>query len=135
MHDLQKLLNAMSDAAMHERSRYHVTLGKMIEALHDVPGGIPVQFADGSYPSRPHSYRGYYSDLSFGASEEPVTASDFLRRCRSAVGETYEGYKGGDFIMGHDTPLWAAPWGCTGDAIVDVVPSDDRVLLVTKTLD
>lgn len=53
----------------------------------------------------PHSYRGYYEDLAF----EPkwnMDVGELLGITKSALGQTYEGYKGGDFVMNEHTTCW-----------------------------
>jgi hypothetical protein len=67
----------------------------------------------------PHSYRGYYSDLSFEKSDSKVMVKDLLEICKSTLNQTFTGYKGGDNVMGKDTPLWLADYGCTGDKIMN----------------
>lgn len=79
-----------------------------------------------------HSYRGYYSDLAFERAPEKVKASDLLATCRNAMGKVYEGYKGGDYIMGELTPIWVAEYGRCGvklmairdDGTLDTVQDD-----------
>lgn len=137
MMDLKVLMDAMSQSAEQERSNYHLTLGKLITALEGVNGDLRVVFdlMDPCSPSEPISYRGYYSDLSFPPSDDPVMASDVLKWARDANGNTFEGYKGGDFTMGAKTPLWASPYGsANGIAIVDVKVIGDRVVLITKQI-
>lgn len=89
---------------------YHLTLKQAIEALSKVDPATPVLFSHGGAPGTVHSYRGYYSDLAFssvGASTVEAVLSDL----RSALDNTYEGYKGGEFVMDEDTPLWVSEYG------------------------
>ena len=88
----------------------------------------------GNAPGDLISYRGYYSDLAFEPGDRCVTVKELLERANEANGDTFTGYKGGDFVMGDDTPLWAAPYGSTGLAIVDIKCGDD-VELICKNLD
>lgn len=39
---------------------------------------------------------------------------------RAAMGEVFEGYKGGDFQMGRNTPVWLASYGCSGEKIMAI---------------
>ena len=133
--DIQKLLDSMSEVARAERSRYHVTLGNMIAELIKVAADTPVEFSHGHSPGTPHSYRGYYSDLSFEPGSDPITAGDLLKVCTTALGTTFKGYKGGDFRMGPNTPLWAATYGCTGPAIVALTATLEKVILTTKDIE
>ena len=68
----------------------------------------------------PHSYRGYYSDLAFKRGEGVREAGGLLADCKAAMGEVFEGYKGGSFVMGALTPLWVAPYGCCGQKLMAV---------------
>lgn len=135
MNDIQRIFDAISNAAAGERSRYHVTLGKMIELLSAADPELPVRFEDGTAPGFEHSYRGYYSDLAFERVDGTVLAKDFLRACQNAIGCTFEGYKGGDFTMTERTPLWASSYGTTGDAIVAATPLAGQILLTTKAVE
>jgi hypothetical protein len=52
------------------------------------------------------------------------------------LGKTLEGYKGGDFLMDADTPLWCSPYGdASGLAIVRMEYEDGLVQLFTKKVD
>jgi hypothetical protein len=58
----------------------------------------------------PHSWRGDYSELAFEPAENiPVAA--MLAAARSALGATFEGYKGGSYEMYPGTPCWVAWYG------------------------
>lgn len=131
--DIQALLNAISTTAMNDRKNYHLTLGGLIKVMEENPSCDAVT-KEGFYICQPHSYRGYYSDLSFEtSSEKPI---DFIKTLKEeTLDKTFVGYKGGDFVMAADTPLWIAPYGCTGDAVVDAIVSDGKIILVTKHID
>jgi hypothetical protein len=94
-----------------------------------------VEFDRGGSPAGPHSYRGYYSDLSFGQSGAPVTVAEFLSDLTKSLGRTFEGYKGGDYVMGDETPLWVAPYGCTGPAIMGARINGEKLILETREID
>lgn len=134
MTDIEAIFNAIMQSADAERSKYHLTLGGAISALAGINPDLPVSFSSGGAPGRPHSYRGYYSDLSFSP-DENSTVGDFLTSCRASLGQTFQGYKGGDFIMKDDTPLWTASSGNTGLAIIGVSVTADGVSLITKQVD
>lgn len=105
---------------MRERAAIQMTLGKLIERLEAMP---PETMIEGI--CAPHSYRGYYSDLAFERGEK-VTAAKALETCRGCMGEVFEGYKGGDFQMGRNTPVWLASYGCCGPKIMAI--RDDGTL-------
>ena len=86
-----------------------MTLGELITALEQADQSmiVPVGFG------HPHSYRGIYEDLAF----EPrarVPVARMLRVARSALGATFEGYKGGGFVMDAYTRVWLARFGHGG---------------------
>lgn len=118
------------------RSQYHLTLGSMIEILRDQPKDSVVRLlGKGLCPCNPHSYRGYYSDLAFETTSDPVTCEEFLKECNHALGKTFEGYKGGDFTMDEDTPLWISEYGVSSQtAIVGRFINDSGLVLMTKQI-
>lgn len=135
MIDIQKLFDAMGDSLRDQRSNYHLTLGDAIEKLSKIDDAVVVRYDTGLHPTNEHSYRGYYSDLALSAKAEPTTAAELLAVLKRALGATYEGYKGGDFVMGEDTPLWCASWGSTGNAIVGLSVVGNEAVLATKAMD
>lgn len=135
--DLQKLVDSMNRVGRSIRSEYHLTLGQAIEALEAVNPNYAVTFDydENLSPSAPHSYRGYYSDLSLEPSTARANVSDVLTMLESARGQTFEGYKGGDFPMNDDTPLWAASYGTTGRAIIGLNLEGRGAVFATKNVD
>ncbi|RSN26520.1 hypothetical protein DMC63_01405 [Streptomyces sp. WAC 05977] len=57
---------------------------------------------------RPQSYRGDYMDLAFEVTHD-VPVKDMLDTARQALGETFQGWKGGDYTMGEYTQVWLIP--------------------------
>jgi len=109
----------MSAQWQKERAESQMTLGKLIERLQSIPPETMIDIAE------PHSYRGYYSDLAFKSGGK-ITATAALSMCRAAMGEVFQGYKGGDFQMGRNTPVWCASYGCCGQKIMGI--RDDGTL-------
>lgn len=75
-------------------------LKNLIEMLEKFPADMRVSQGFGN----PHSWRGVYAELAF----EPVddtTVGEMLSEARSAVWATYTGWKGGEFLMGPETPV------------------------------
>lgn len=132
---MQDLINAILSATADERKKYHLTLGQLIEFLKDKNPDAEVRYDIGGYPDTAHSYRGYYSDLAFGISERPITAAALLREAKQAIGEEFEGYKGGMYRMDADTPLWRGDYGNCGPAIVGVRQDGEAIVLITKEVD
>lgn len=105
-HPMQAMLDGMSAAWQAERSKTQMTLGEMVAWLESRAPEEVVMGLGGLM-----SYRGYYSDLAFEPTQTPRTVADLLAECRKAMGKVFEGYKGGDFLMGETTPLWVAGYG------------------------
>ena len=86
-----------------------MTLGELIAALktEDPDKLLPLGFGN------PHSYRGYYEQLAFEPQQDR-TVGDMLADAESALGATYQGWKGGDFTMNDYTDVWLAEEGSGG---------------------
>ena len=135
--DFETAFDMVSKVASDARSKYHLTLGQLVEELEKATLSNPVVFDfDEMSPGAPDSYRGYYEDLSFAPSTSPITVRSFLVDAKDAIGAYFEGYKGGDFKMHSGTALWASGYGsASGRAIIGVKREDDRVVLITKLID
>jgi hypothetical protein len=92
-------------------------LGELIDTLDPMPADLPVRFDFGAAPEQFVSWRGHYRELSLtagiGSRHGGPTAATLLAAARRADGGTFEGYKGGDYLMERTTPVWADPWGET----------------------
>jgi len=64
--------------------------------------------------SNPHSWRGDYMELAFEPTAN-VTVGAMHADARSALGATYEGYKGGQYTMHGYTDCHVAEESCEGD--------------------
>ena len=86
-------------------------LGKLIEVLEALPQDlvVPKGFHN------PHSWRGDYYELAFEPLEEPVKVGQLLEAAKSALGRTFQGWKGGDYKMGAMSRCYYAGEGDTGD--------------------
>lgn len=135
--DMQKIVDLMNVTSKQTRARYQMTLGKLIAELSECAPTDLVVFGgeDEGSPGSPDSYRGYYSDLSFDSAGKPITVAEFKATCEKAVGETFQGYKGGDYKMDNDTPLWVAQYGCCGHAIMRVMKRGGKVILATQDVE
>lgn len=89
-----------------------MTLGELIKTLEKANPDkvVPIGF------KHPHCYRGYYEQLAFEPARN-VTVGSMLECAKSAVGQTFEGYKGGDYTMDNYTRVWLAEYGDTGESI------------------
>lgn len=145
---IQSLFEAISRACQMERARYQLTIGRAVARLGGLceeVRGIPVKFdVDDLAPGPFVSYRGYYSDLAIvpiAAREDPSmvwrarSGAELREALQSALGKRFTGWKGGDFVMSEDTPLWMARDGELGRAIVGIDVTPNAVLLRTLEVD
>lgn len=89
-----------------------MNLGELISKLEKIPQDTHIEYGFGS----PMSWRGSYYELAF----EPVkntTIRDMLFYAKDAIGNTYSGYKGGDFTMDEQSEVHIAFYGSTGEPI------------------
>lgn len=114
---IQQLINLMGAQGQAERAQTQLTLGKLIDVLKamDPVAQVP-NLCD------PHSYRGYYCDIAFELNVGTRSAMSLLTECENALGQTFEGYKGGDYTTNANTPVWVALYGSTGDKLIMVHP-------------
>ena len=138
-HPMQAMLEEMSRGWRAQRSLTQLTLGKTIELLKTFDGGAPIVTIDGGALSTLGSYRGYYSDLAWGSgSSRPSqlpTVGAALANATAALGATFEGYKGGDFLMDKHTPMWVSGYGtCSGLRVMGIEMSPtNMVVLMLKS--
>lgn len=160
--DLQTMLSNATVAARTERLKTspQITLGELIARLkpiaanqeevkkkygHEADVCFDFEYA---YPTGLSSWRGSYAELALNFSfvgygvdgymkvegfkpDEPKV-SEFLAMLKKAVGQTYTGWKGGDFVMGKTTPIWVANDGNAGEtAVVGVENNEHTVRLIT----
>jgi hypothetical protein len=118
--DMQAMIDGMSVRWQAERAGEQMTLGGLIGRLEELSDTEVDAF------SGPQSYRGYYCDLAFEKVEGKISAADLLTMCKGAMGEVYQGYKGGEYQMGRNTPVWIASYGCCGQRILGI--RDDGTL-------
>lgn len=115
MNHIQALVDGMSQKFQKDRAASQMTLGEMIEILEQMPSETKVCNLNSA-----HSYRGYYCDLAFEPGDGTRPAAELLAECRSAMGNVFEGYKGGDFVMGKLTPVWVAHYGDCGEKLLTI---------------
>lgn len=89
-----------------------MTLGEVIKRLEALPQDAVVKHGFGN----PHSDRGNYCNIAF-TPKENVTIASMLEQARLALGDTFEGYKGGYFKMDEYTDAFIGDWGLCGEEI------------------
>jgi hypothetical protein len=116
-----------------------MTLGELLRALKrcDQDKYIAFDFANFMPADGVDSYRGYYEDLAIGYAHGVDTkVADVVKWLEEAEGKIFDGYKGGEYLMGSDTAVWVANHGTTtGTAIVEVVDRGWRILLKTECVE
>ena len=106
IHPLQAMVNGMNAHWQSERAQTGMTLGRFIAALESLDQSATVEGLGELI-----SYRGHYCDLAFEPDPTPRTVAGLLAKCRAAMGAVFEGYKGGEFVMGATTPVWVSEYG------------------------
>jgi hypothetical protein len=116
-----------------------LSLGEFIDKLKKLPKEAVIQFDfGGSVPTEFESYRGYYSELALGFTGEygitMPTVKRLLELAEAAVGDTFQGWKGGDHEMSRETSLFVANPGNTSDTFIKDVRKkyDDWYEIVTE---
>lgn len=102
-----------------------ITLGRLIKLLEMEPQDNDVRYDFARFTTDGvGSYRGYYDQLAIGwtgEAERPQKVSELLAELKSAVGKTFTGYKGGEYTMDENTPVWCANYGdCHDTAITGI---------------
>lgn len=100
-------------------SVYQMSLEELIDRLSEEDPDKIIVNGFGS----PHSYRGFYDQLAFSP-ENYVTVGSMLKHAKSAVGKTFEGYKGGHYTMTLLTPVFIADYGEYNGEEVDEITYD-----------
>lgn len=113
--DIQEFINELNKNNKVKRANSQLTLGSLIKQLEEFPKDQKiVDLVDA------HSYRGYYSDLAFTFGN-PITVSDLAKKLKTdCLNNEFYGYKGGDFLMDENTPLWFSTYGSTGEKLLSI---------------
>lgn len=114
-----------------------LTLGELIAALKPLDKDKAVRFDFVHFkPHGIHSYRGYYEQIALGYGHDHITVAQLLELCSGALGKTFEGYKGGEFVMHSGTPVWVANHNESGGTAVVAVRDDDWIVtLITESIE
>lgn len=114
-----------------------VTVGQLLTALSSMPADSPVFARVGRKTEAivpgVHSYRGFYEDLAIPTllGGEPLTVAGLMAELRTAIGRTFCGWKGGEYLSTKDTAVWIAKRGNSGHAVTGVKMSRKRHVLLT----
>ncbi len=150
--DIQQFLQDVMEMQRAEEMKTspQLTLGKLIAKLEAIEDkSKPVIFDEIYHPSDIDSWRGSYCELALAYAKEhesmALSTADFLARIIPIAGATLYGYKGGEFLMTEDTPVWVANYGESGgftyegdiwsQAVIDVSEDEHRVIIETKNIE
>lgn len=124
--------------AMTETRTRFLNLGEITDALTALPPTMRVFVMMNGLPFSPDgvdSYRGNYYDLAI----EPVntsyerTVGDLLGCLVAADGQTYEGYKGGEYLMHRETSVAVSQYSlCSQNYVTAVEVRDGAAVVVTE---
>lgn len=110
-------------------------LGEIIDTLEQFDPTVKVRFSDGSIPGVFMSWRGSYDQLTLAPADESdklPTVGKLLAAAREADGRTFTGYKGGDFLMDRETPVWADDYSRSDHNIIAGVSVVDGEVVLNK---
>lgn len=126
-----------------------LTLGEIILKLEPIVNAQKSRIEDGKeeatvqydfeylYPTYIDSWRGIYAELALNfvdhsGNDKEKTVTEFYNMLKEAVGKTFTGYKGGEFTMSRQTPVWVANYGNSGNtAVIDIIDNGYNVIIVT----
>lgn len=124
------------------------TLGELITALTARPLDQEVVFDFCRVqPGRLISWRGVYAMLALTPNfdafkydnpryQNPITVRELLEELRKAIGATFTGYKGGEFVMDESTFMWVDGMGeSTNTAIVGIEDYKHATIISTRRVE
>lgn len=115
-------------------SVYFPTVGRVLNAFeHAFPNDIVYVDVDGAPMAlhHPHSYRGSFDELAFSVKPGTMTVGELRELLEGVLGQSFEGWKGGQYVMGHATPIHVADVGETGKPLGLRVSEYDRATGIT----
>lgn len=93
-----------------------MNLGRLIEILEvENPDKV---IKDGFH--KPHSHRWDYRELAFEPKQN-ARIGDMLKCAKDSLGQSFQGYKGGDFHMDEYTTVCIANYGSCGEEIPEML--------------
>ena len=148
--NIQKILEVnskeMRQASL--RNSKQINLGTLIKELESIDPfyehdgkqeekKVEFDFPGNFTPSYIDSWRGSYCELALDYEQgEPIKIKAFIEMLKEAVGKTYAGYKGGDYLMSENTPVWVDHYGDSGHTGIIGVEGDGwRIYILTKKVE
>ena len=159
--DLQKMVDSMNQMQSDTRAEYHLTYGQLVDALKNAPKDAKLDkrvigigswrgsyieialFTDESGVSwEDEEYTSSYGDEynkwaeqhDHSVEELPKTANELGELLESLIGKDFVGYKGGNFTITRNKPLWLEKDTSTS-ASVAVIGVDESLKLKTKKIE
>ncbi|MDE2105112.1 MAG: hypothetical protein KGL39_48180 [Patescibacteria group bacterium] len=133
--DMNDLMSQVNETIAQQLANKLMTLGELIDFLELQPQDYEVRFDfTDQGPGPLNSYRGYYDHLAFTGTRHPPMVSEVLADAKHALDNTFEGYKGGTYLMTRDTPLWyASDLGeCHNTGIVKLTDEGGNIVMHTS---
>lgn len=120
-----------------------MNLGEFIAELKQAPPNLRVYIAPFNLIPLPLlSYRGYYEQLALGfATDEDArtlsTVGAVLQNAKAALNYSFNGYKGGTYLMTENTPVWLSNYGKASDMLLTktTIESWGAVILTGSAVD
>lgn len=115
MDTIQAIINLTNEKNKY-KSGAEYNIGRLVEDLQkcDQEKQVRINCPDSTeyvYPCYYSSWRGSYCELGLTFSNSSIKVMQFLEMTKSTIGETFTGYKGGDFLMDEYTPIHIAQEG------------------------
>lgn len=104
-----------------------MNIGQLLDALGKFDQAEVLQNA----PINPHSYRGYYNHLSMEPTVSKMAIGKFVTNLNQCMGQTYIGWKGGEYTMNFDCELFVAYEGSCGVNVIGIVVNEHGIYLDT----
>jgi hypothetical protein len=118
--NIQGAVKSMRKATFQRTPQWN--LGQLIDSLSKIEATddcwVSFSFCD-FVPGTCHSWRGSYNEIAISYEaldwDKKPRLKDFLKHLNECIGVEFTGWKGGEYIMGHDTPVWVAEPGRSGN--------------------
>lgn len=148
LQDIQDLMVKQREERFSKSNQ--LSLGELINELekvdlkYDDKTYKSVEFDFGSaVPTDLDSWRGSYNELALGYRLSGYDNQDehfaeckadkLLEHLKESIGKEYSGWKGGEFTMSENTPIWVANSGNSGNtSVVGVYDANYKIVIITQ---
>lgn len=157
--DFQALINSMNQSQSDTRANYHLTYGQLVDALKTAPKdakfdkrikgigswrgsyieialfkkehGLYCQEGEFNYLGDLNDYSKWEKEHSTSVKDLPTNANELGELLESIIGKNFIGYKGGNFTITKNKPLWLETADNTCDEVA-IIGIDKNLKLITK---